>query len=291
MNAFIELLPSIVNQGLILSLPALGIMIPFRLLNLADITCEGSYALGGCLAAIIISNTQSVALAILFAILGAGLSGIVTALLYYFLRIHSLLSGVIVITMIYSINLHILGTSNIALFNIPTLFSHTLFSNAALSTFVPLALIIMMLLLLFFRFITSHYGLRLRAVGANPKTASLFAINPLPYVLLGFFIANAINGLAGALMVQYQSYADVGMGFGILIHALAALMLGEVVVGRHSLSRQLLSPIVGGILYQAIISCVLIAGISPSDLKFITGIMIIGILSIRNHTQGVQHVN
>ncbi len=130
-------------------------------------------------------------------------------------------------------------------------------------------------------FLQTEKGLRLRAVGLNPDFSKRQNISVSLYTILGLFIANSYTGLAGSLIVQLQSYMDIGMGVGIVIHALAALMIGEAIIGSNSLNKQLLAPLVGALTYQQMQGIALNVGLAPSDLKFVTGSIVLAVIALR----------
>lgn len=266
------------SQGLILALIAFGIMIPFRFLDLADLTVEGAYPLGaGVYAYLLIAGTSNTLAIIIASFFGAILS-LITARIILRLKLNSLLAGIIVSTMAYSINLRVMGKPNLSLFAIfqtpPSIVF--LFAISGLS------------LILFLLFLKTELGLRFRAIGLNLAFAKNQKINVNKYIYFGFFLSGGFFGLSGALMVSFQGYADIGMGIGIVIHGLASLMLGERLIGTNSLYQQLLSPLVGALLYQQIIGFVLLLGLSPSDLKFFTGIIILMVLTIKKGDTNVK---
>ncbi|MEK6734408.1 MAG: ABC transporter permease [Pseudomonadota bacterium] len=264
-------------QGLNLALVAYGVMIPFRLLDFPDLTSEGAYPLGGTLCAIILISGLNPILAILFASLLGGLLGIGTALINLRFKVNSLLAGIILSTMIYSVNLRIMGKPNLALFEQLTIFSNqTIFFKIAILLFTICIFILPLAL-----FLKTEMGLRLRAVGLNPSFAKRQKISITLYTILGLFIANFYNSLAGSIIVQLQSYMDIGMGVGIVIHALAALMIGETIIGNDSVNKQLIAPLIGALVYQQIQGMALIIGFSPSDLKFLTGAIVLLVIAMK----------
>jgi putative ABC transport system permease protein len=278
LSLFIELIPTGLMQSLMIACVAFGIMMTFRLLNFADLTAEGTFPLGGCLCALALIHGFNPFVATAFGMLAGGVVGFFTAYFHLKLRIHSLLSGIILATMLYSINLRILGKPNVALFAYSTFFSK--FDDSLIAKIIILASIIALVTIALYTFLKTESGLRLRAVGQNPKMAQMQGIHVDYYLYIGLFIANALNALGGALMVQTQGYADVGVGIGIVIHALAALMIGEVIIGQKTLLRQILSPIIGAILYQQFQGLVLSLGMEPSDFKLMTGLVVLSCLSI-----------
>ncbi|MDP1614679.1 MAG: hypothetical protein Q8L68_02670 [Methylococcales bacterium] len=264
-------------QGLILALIAYAIMIPFRLLNFPDLTAEGAYPLGGAVCTSLLLIHVNPFIAVLIASLATGLMGVGTALIHLRLKVNTLLSGIILSTMIYSVNLRLMGKPNIGLFNTDGLFSQeNTLSNILLLLAILLALILPLAL-----FLRTEIGLRLRAVGFNQAFVRRQGISVAYYTALGLFIAGCFSGVAGGLIVQLQYYMDVGMGIGIVIHGLAALMIGEAIVGNDTINRQLIAPLIGALVYQQIQGFVLFIGLAPSDLKFFTGSFVLLVMGLR----------
>ncbi len=275
LTEFIELVPTGCLQGLLVGILAMGVMIPFRLLQLPDLSAEGTFPFGGCLCAVFILNGVNPFLATLAAVFAGACIGGVVAAIHMRFKVHTLLVGIVVASILYSLNLRLLGKPNIALFNLPTVFS---FLEGNLLYQIEWLLGISFIIFGgFYIFLKTEVGLRFRAVGLNSNFARMQGINVSFYVGLGFAIANGLNGLAGALFVQIQSYADVGIGVGIVIHALAALMIGEVLLGvsQSTLVKQLLAPIVGSLIYQQLQGAVLALGVEPTDFKLVTGILVL----------------
>jgi putative ABC transport system permease protein len=274
-----ELVVAGLIQGLILGVVALGVMIPFKIVNFPDLTAEGAYPLGGALSASLLVAGCSPILATIVATMMAGFLGIGTALIHLRCKVNTLLAGIILSTMIYSVNLRLMGKPNIALFDSMTLFYNI--NHSSLHQFIFLLLLNIIIISLLYLFLNSEKGLRLRAVGFNPLFAQRQGVNLTRYVLLGLFLGNALNGLAGSLMVQIQQYADIGMGVGIVIHALAALMIGEAIMGSQTLARQVSSPFVGALIYQQIQGIAMSLGLAPSDLKLMTGAIVLLAISFK----------
>jgi putative tryptophan/tyrosine transport system permease protein len=267
-------------QGLVLSIVAYGIMIPFRFLNFPDLTAEGAYPLGGAICASLLFGGQSPLFAIILAAISAGIISIATGLVNLKLKVNSLLAGIIISTMAYSINLRIMGKPNISLFD-----SNSLFSNDIKINIILLVLIIIATIIPLAIFLHTELGLRLRAVGLNADFATKNGISVTKYTLIGLFIAGCYTGIAGGLMVQLQSYMDIGMGVGIVIHALAALMIGEKIIGNDSLKKQLIAPLIGAIIYQQMQGIAIAIGLAPSDLKLFTGILVLIVIAVKNKPQ------
>jgi putative ABC transport system permease protein len=269
-------------QGLVYGFVALAIMMPFRTLALPDLTVEGSFPLGGCVAAALLAAGadpwSGTALAV-----GAGfLAGAATALIHLRFRIPSLLAGILVATMIWSVDLRTMGMPNrpvppeLSLFDAisPEILMGVWIQVALLGATVAAVVIALM------AFYRTEMGLSLRCVGANAALSPALGISASVYVVLGFGIANALGAFGGALVVQQQGYADVTMGFGILVNGLAALIIGEALLGRATIRRQIVAPVAGSIVYYQLISLGLATGLHPSDLKLLTGIFVLVTLGL-----------
>jgi len=276
-SIFIEMLPSSLILSLIMAILALGIMIPFRLLKLADLSSEGSYPLGAVICAVLINQGLNPIYAISIAIFIGGLLGISTALLHIRFKIDTLLAAIIIVTMTYSLNLRIMGKPNLALYDLDILFNNLSDDFKVIILLINFSIIAALLI----GFLYSEKGLRLIVTGLNRESAKTYNVNEVGYIILGFFIANCFNAFAGSLMVILQGYVDINMGIGVLLNGLAALMLGETFIGNNTVIRQVIAALIGAITFQIIQSIVLILGLEPSDYRLVTGIIIIFLLSIR----------
>ncbi len=281
-NNFWHLIPVTLVQSLLYATVAFGIMIPFRILALPDLTCEGSLPLGGCLVAALVIWGLNPYLATVLSVLAGAAAGAVTAWLHLRFRIHSLLAGILVFTMLWSVNLRVLGKPNAPMpggDNVFDALSPQILMSDWLQVGVLAALAAGGTLLLIWMFRT-EIGLSMRCVGVNERLAPALAIRSNTYIVAGFALANAIVAFGGALLVQQQGYADVTMGFGVLINGLAALIVGEAIVGRQTVARQMCAPLVGAIVYYQLLSLGLATGLHPSDLKFLTGLFVIATLAL-----------
>ncbi|MDP3532145.1 MAG: ABC transporter permease [Alphaproteobacteria bacterium] len=283
MTQFVNLVPTGILQALILAIVTMGVMIPFRLLNFADLTSEGAYPLGGAVCAAILTIGLDPISATLIACFAGGLIGLCTAYLHIKYKVNTLLAGIILSTMVYSLNLRFMGKPNIHLFNEMTLFSFL--GELIYIKIVALLTLNILIFLILYRFLMTQKGLRFRAVGLNPFFAEKIGASLTFYILTGLFISNALNGFGGALMVQMQHYADIGMGVGIVIHALAALMIGETILGTDTIQKQLLAPLIGALIYEQIRGIAISLGLPPSDHKFVTGLIVIAAIALKNRKQ------
>lgn len=280
--AFWNLVPVTLVQGVLYAFVALGVMIPFRLLAFPDLTSEGSFPLGGCLCATLIVAGVNPFAATLLAV-GAGMvAGLATAFIHLRFRINTLLAGILIMTILYSVNLRVMGKANVALIGLDSVLHWV---TPAVVTDVRLQLAVFGALaalalggLLWF--LATQVGLSMRAVGANAALAPALAIDAWAYILAGLALANGFSAFAGALAVQLQGFADVHMGFGVLINGLAAVIIGETLVGKATLLRQVAAPLIGSILYYQLVSLGLSLGLKPADLKLATGLFVLATLAL-----------
>lgn len=280
--SFWNLVPVTLAQGLLYAFVALGVMIPFRLLAFPDLTSEGSFPLGGCLcAALMVAGLNPLAATVL-AVGGGMLAGLATAFVHLRFRINTLLAGILIMTILYSVNLRVLGKSNVALIGMdsvlhwisPAIVIDVKLQIAALGVLMAAALGGLLWLL------STEVGLSMRAVGANAPLAPGLGINPWTYILAGLALANGLSALAGAVAVQLQGFADVHMGFGVLINGLAAVIIGETLIGRQTVARQIAAPVLGAIVYYQLVSLGLALGLKPADLKLATGLFVLVTLAL-----------
>lgn len=274
---YANLIPITLVQGLAYAFVAVGVMIPFRIINLPDLSAEGSFPLGGCVAAMLITAGLHPLLGTLVALLCGFAAGAATALIHLKFKVHSLLAGILTVTMLWSVNLRIMGKPNTPLFGLPNVYdwlSPAIAGSLLLQCLLFLALHLLLIGLLWWG-LQTHAGLALRGVGANVRLAPALGIHAVRYTVIGFGLANAITAGAGALVAQSQGYADVSMGFGMLVNGLASVIIGEAITGRRRLLAQLCAPVVGAIVYYQLGSLALSLGLAPSDLKFATGVFVL----------------
>lgn len=282
--SFISLIPVTLAQSLILAFVVMGIMIPFRMLSFPDLTSEGAFPLGGCVCGVLMAAGMGPLPAILIALLAGFAAGCCTAYIHLRFRIHTLLAGILMMTMLYSVNLRIMGRSNLSVFGAPTVFDWVPFLQPGFpaSKIVMAGLFGLVIFAALLHYFRTEKGTAVRAVGANPDMAEAQGINVWLATIGGVGLAGAFSAASGALMVQSQGFADVNMGLGILINGLAALMIGEAIVGKQSVLRQLAAPFVGAVVYYQLVSFCLAAGMPPPDLKLATGLFVLAMLALPN---------
>ena len=290
-SAFLNLVPVTLAQSLIYSFVALGIMIPFRLLSFPDLTSEGAFPLGGSVcAALILAGYDPVFATLAATVAGVG-AGATTGLIHLRFRINSLLAGILVFTALYSVNMRVMGRSNVAMFSADSIFlriNPSIISNVWLQIACFGAFLFAALTALRW-YLATQAGAALRVVGINPDLAPSLGISVWTYTIIGLGMASGLTAFGGALVVQLQGYADVGMGMGILINGLASLVIGETITGRHTVTRQLLAPVIGAAIYYQLVSLGLSLGLQPSDLKVVTALFVLvtlGLPSLRGKGGG-----
>ncbi|AUM66852.1 ABC transporter permease [Brevibacillus laterosporus] len=286
------------EQGLLFAVMALGVYLTFRILNFPDLTVDGSFALGGAMAATLISEGTNPVLATLVATGGGALAGAFTGVLTTKGKINGLLAGILTMIALYSINLRIMGKSNVPLLRETTLYSIakdmsipdftvndiTLFSGVAFLFLVGVFLLKGIL----DYFLHSDIGLDLRATGDNPTMIRSYGVGTDGTLIMGLALSNALVALSGALIAQFQGFGDVNMGIGMIIIGLASVIIGEVIVGDKSIMRATFAVIIGSLLYRFVIAYALKVGLSPGDMKLITALLVIVALTLPNVLRGMN---
>jgi putative ABC transport system permease protein len=269
------LLQGTLELGLIYSLVALGLYLSFRILDIADLTVDGGFTLG-CATSGIATLAGHPFLGLLLALFAGSLAGLVTALLQTKLKVQSILAGIITMTALYSINLMVMGSRA----NLPLLKSETIYSIAskflpsAYSKLIVISVIVLVVVLAMYLFLKSATGLAVRATGDNPDLVRSSSINPNVTITIGLCIANAIVSLSGALLAQYQLFAEITTGTGMVVIGLASLIIGEAIIGRGGIFRCLIGALVGSGIYRLIIAFAITTSLSASNLKLISAIIV-----------------
>jgi putative tryptophan/tyrosine transport system permease protein len=275
--------------GCILSLLALGVFISFRIFAFPDITADGSITLGGSVAATLLVRGVSPPLASLAGFAAGMLAGACTGVLHTRFKINSLLSGILVMTALYSINLHIMGKSNVPLLSVTTIATQserigtkllggaTSFDLAGWEVSVRDASVLCAIVLavaltgtLLYWFFRTNLGMAMRATGDNVQMIRALGVNDANMIVFGVAISNGLVALSGALLAQYQGFADVGMGIGMVVWGLASVIIGEALVGTNQLGLTIIGAVMGSVLFRLLVAVALRWGLSPNDLKLIT---------------------
>jgi putative ABC transport system permease protein len=269
-----------IHQGLAFAALGLGIFLSLRILNIPDITTDGSYTSGGIITAWMLVNGWSPIVAVLASMLAGAIAGIFTGTIHTRLKVHPLLAGIIVMTGLYSINLAILGRPNQPLINIDNLLMST--SDNTDHSSLILLLFSVALIIVINLFLKSDMGIALRATGNAESMVKSMGVNPERMKIIGLGISNSLTALSGSLMTQYQGFGDVNMGIGIVISGLGAVMIGDVLL-RNATSRkiylQLTAVVLGCILFRLILATALNVGVDPNYLKLITSLLVLSIIA------------
>ncbi|MCL5743893.1 MAG: ABC transporter permease [Acidobacteria bacterium] len=283
-----SLLIGALTIGLILSLLALGVYISFRIFDFPDITAEGSITLGAAVSATLLVNGWSPLPATAMGFLAGLLAGCVTGIFAMQFQLNRLLSGILTMTALYSVNLRIMGRSNIPLLNENTIVSlaeksgQRLFKVANvsvlgwevsvrdLSVLLLVPLIIAVVCVLLFVFFRTNLGTAMRATGDNAQMIRALGADDRRMVILGLALSNGLIALSGAVLAQYQGFADVQMGIGMVVWGLASVIIGEALVGTHQLGFAIAGAVMGSVLFRLLVAVALRWGLNPNDLKLIT---------------------
>jgi putative ABC transport system permease protein len=276
MEIFFGIFKISLEQGLAYALVALGIVISFRILAFPDLTVDGSFVLGGAVVARMIALGYQPLMGIALAILIGFAAGCATGLLNTRLKINSLLAGILIMTILYSVNLRVMGRSNTPLLNYVTVFTpFEQMESRWLSVVLFFALVVFASKFLTDLFLHTQFGLAMRATGDNEQMIRTLGVNTDNITVFGLGISNAFVALSGALVAQHQGFADIGMGIGMIVAGLAAIIIGETLLRAKSVGMMTLAAILGSFIYRLIITIGLWLGLAPTDLKMATGAMVI----------------
>lgn len=265
------------DLGLIFGIMALGVYITFRILDFPDLTVDGSFTTGAAVAASGIIAGIDPWVATAFGTVAGALAGLVTGLLHTKGKINPLLAGILTQIALYSINLRIMGRANLPLLRSDTLLSDMrdagLFGTwASVGIFAAVVLVV---LLIVNWFLSTDTGLAMQATGDNEKMIRAQGVSTDAMKILGLVISNALVGLSGAIMAQYQGYADIGMGIGLIVAGLASVILGQAVIPAKHFAIATVAVVVGSILYREVIQLALSVGFDPNDMKLVSAVLVI----------------
>ena len=273
-----------VSQGILWGIMALGIYLTYRILDVADLTVDGSFALGGCTCAALITAGLNPYLSLIVAIFAGMLAGFVTGILHTKCQIPAILAGILTQIGLYSINLRIMGRSNTPLLKVPTIFKGIAEAIGLAQNWVSMVvgLIFTIILIVFlYWFFGTEIGSAIRATVNNENMVRSLGMNTNTHKVLGLAISNGLVALSGALVTQSQGYADVKQGTGAIVIGLASIIIGEVIFGKKtSFGTKLVSVVVGSIIYRIIVAVVLQMGLNTDDLKLLTAILVAAALTV-----------
>lgn len=264
-----------IEQSFIFAIMVLGVYISYKILDFPDMTVDGSFPLGAAVSASLIIKGMNPLLALFLAMLAGAVAGLITGIIHVKLKITNLLAGIIVMTGLYSVNLRIMGKSNIPLFMAKHLFNGQLSSIAIITIFLLAVKLAVDFLL------KTKFGFVLKALGDNESLITSLGINENNLKFYGLMIANSLVALSGGILAQYQGFADVGMGTGTIITGLASIIIGDAVIGKRKIIKPTSMVILGTMLYKIIIALSLKLGMSASDLKLVTSILVVIIIYLK----------
>lgn len=272
-----------VQLGLAYSAMALGIFLSLRIFRIPDITTDGSFTMGGAVTAILLSQFRmNPCIALAVVTIAGALTGTATGIIHTRLKIHPLLSGIIVMTGMYSISLGIMGRSNIPLIETHDIFSSLPFADSLNQWIVLLVFSLLLMAMLVF-VLKTDFGIAMRATGDNEQMAIASGVNAQRMKITGLAIANALTSISGYMVVQYQGFADINMGIGIVISGLAAVIIGESLIRLMKNSNMLFqvgAVITGSVLFRIILAMALSSGVKPHYLKLITALIVLAIVAL-----------
>ena len=287
--------------GFILSLLALGVFLSFRVFAFPDITAEGSITLGAAVAATLLVSGFTPLVATMAGLLAGMIAGTATGILHTRFNINGLLAGILVMTALYSVNLHIMGKSNIPLLTQST-FANTAEKVGAVvfggreslnvwgwdvsardaSIFAFVIVFIAIVSILLYLFFVTDIGTAMRATGDNSQMIRALGVSDSNMVTVGLAISDGLIALSGALLAQYQGFADVQMGIGMVVWGLASVIIGEALVGTRQLGFAITGAIMGSVLFRLLVAIALRWGLNPNDLKLITAAFVFIALILPN---------
>ena len=278
--------PGAIAQGLLWGIMAIGVYITYRILDVADLTVDGSLATGGAVCVMLMRSGCNPWLALMCAFLVGLLAGMATGLLHTRCGIPAILSGILTQLALYSVNLRIMGSKAnqpISVDKYNLIVSQRFARELSLrNPLVPAIVTLVVLIAILYWFFGTEYGSALRATGANRRMASAQGVDTRVAVTIGLMLSNGLVALAGALLAQYQGATDVNMGRGAIVIGLAAVIIGEVLLGKlvHNFALKLGTVVVGAVVYYMVLQVVLQLGLNTNDLKLFTALIVALFLSI-----------
>lgn len=271
-------------QGLCFSGLALGIYISMKIFNIPDITTDGSYTLGGAVTAVLLVHHQPVYIILPSVIFAGGLAGALTGVIHTKLKINALLSGILVTTALYSVNLTLMGRSNLPLINIQSLFTLiNISADANQNTFWIISLFVIIIMLLVGYLLKTDFGIAMRATGNSESMTRSLGVNTDRMKITGLALANALTAVSGYLISQFQGFADISMGIGIVVVGLGSVIIGETLINWLRVGSVWFSLVLvlgGALIFQMVLAVTLNIGVDANLLKLVTAVFVLLIVSL-----------
>lgn len=274
------------NLGFLYAFMAIGTYITYKLYAFPDITIDGTFTTGAAVASILIVDGWNPFMVLPVAFVAGSLAGFITGFIHTRFKVEGLLAGILVMTGLYSVNLHIMGKSNVPLLNTPTFVTIVEHFNpgldAELWVFLFLTVVMIFFWMIMALFLKTDYGLTMQATGNNPVMVSAQGISINRVKIFGISLANGLVGISGAMVAQYQGFADIGMGIGSIIFSLASVIIGEAILRRRSMFVKILGVILGSIIFRLAVAFALSLGMNPNDLKILTAVFVLATIIATN---------
>ncbi len=285
------LIISVLEQGFIYSILALGIYITYKILDFPDLSVDSTFPLGAAITAVMITKGVNPWLTLPACVAAGALAGFVTGIIHVKLKVRDLLSGIITMTILYSINLHIAGgKANVPIFANDNIFTLSPFANFAgnFNTVLVIFLVALVAKILLDVYMKTKSGYLLRCVGDNQNVVTSLAKDSGTVKILGLTIANALVALAGGVMCQQQRFFDISMGTGTLVIGLASVIIGTNLFKNVSFMKATTAVFIGSLIYKACVAIAIKMGLQAIDMKLITGVLFLAILVIGNFRKGAE---
>jgi len=278
-------------QGLGYAAMGLGIYISLRIFNIPDITTDGSYTLGGVVTAVALTAGSNPVVVMLMCMASGAIAGVCSGLIHTRLKVNALLAGILVMTALYSVNLSIMGRSNLPLMSENSIFDLFTFSETVnVNQTIIILILILALIVIMNWLLKTDFGIAMRATGNSEQMVRALGVNTNTMKIIGLAMANALTAVSGYLLVQYQGFADINMGIGIVISGLAAVMIGEAVAqitGGRKIIVQIIAVVIGSIIFRVILAFTLTLGLNPNYLKLITALIVLAVVAITRFRKGI----
>jgi len=272
------------QMALCLGPMAMGIFITMKVFNIPDITTDGSYTLGAVVTAVLLSSNVPLWIVLPVSMLCGALAGTITGFIHTKLGIDALLSGILVMTALYSVNLIILGRSNIPLIGTASIFDLLSLPFAgSLNSLIIAAFFVLILLFFIIYLLRTDFGIAMRATGNNPVMTRAMGVNNDRIKIIGLAMANGLTATSGFLVAQYQGFADINMGIGIVITGLGSVLIADAIrmwTGIRKIGRQIMLVLFGCMIFQAVLAFTLSVGVDPNLLKMVTALFVLTIVAI-----------
>ena len=287
----IDILIGVLEQGFIYGIMALGVYITYKILDFPDLSVDGTFPLGAAISAVLITKGVDPWLAILAAIAAGALAGLFTGIIHVKFRVQDLLSGIITMTALYTINLRITGKANLPIFNEKTIFNSgiaELLPKAYRVVIVVFFLVVVMKLLMDW-YLKTRSGFLLFAAGDNKTLVTSLAKDQGKVKIMGLVLANALVAMSGAVMCQQQRFFEITMGTGAIMIGLASVIIGINLLKNITFIKATLAVVVGAVIYKGCIALAIALGLQATDMKLITAMLFLLVLTVNGRKKGDQH--